>query len=118
MQAQRRAAKRWKAKDESARNLLFCALSALFKLECCSNASNSMDDIDVAGFCTYKSISGLDCTIQGFVLQCFFTRSNYALYFAVLAPCGSPCLSNNVMAEIAKVSLEILINPWLIINQK
>lgn len=58
-------------KDETTRNLLFCALSTLFKLECCSNASNSMDDIDLAGFCTYESLSGLDCTIQGFVLQYF-----------------------------------------------
>lgn len=68
VQAQRRAAERWKDKDGSTRDLLFCALSALFKLECCSNASNSMDDLDFAGFCTYENLSGLDCTIQGFVL--------------------------------------------------
>lgn len=71
VQAQRRAAEKWKDKDETIRSLLFCALSALFKLECCSNASNSMDDIDLAGFCTYESLSGLDCKIQGFVLQYF-----------------------------------------------
>lgn len=69
MQAKRRAAEAWKDKDEATRNLLFSALSALFKVECCSNASNSMDDIDLTGFCTYENLKGLDCTIQGFVLR-------------------------------------------------
>uniref|UniRef100_A0A674PDE9 Peroxisomal N(1)-acetyl-spermine/spermidine oxidase-like n=1 Tax=Takifugu rubripes TaxID=31033 RepID=A0A674PDE9_TAKRU len=64
-EAKRRAAEAWKDKDEATRNLLFSALSALFKVECCSNASNSMDDIDLAGFCTYENLKGLDCTIQG-----------------------------------------------------
>lgn len=72
VQAQRRAAERWKDKDETTRKLLCCALSALFKLECCSSASNSMDDIDLRGFCTYESLSGRDCRIQGFVPHCFF----------------------------------------------
>lgn len=72
VQAQKRAAERWRDKDETTRKLLFCALSALFKLECCSNACNSMDDLDLVGFCTYENLSGLDCTIQGFVLQYFF----------------------------------------------
>lgn len=67
MQAQRHAAEKWKDMDETTRDLLFCALSALFKLECCSNASHSMNDIDLAGFCMYESLSGLDCSIQGFV---------------------------------------------------
>lgn len=118
MQAQRRAAERWKAKDETTRNLLFCALSALFKLECCSNASNSMDDIDVAGFCTYESLSGLDCTIQGFVLQYFFSAiiTCYTLLCSPLMGHRVYHSLNNVMAEIDTVSLEILINPG--INQK
>lgn len=109
MQAQRRAAERWKDKDESSRKLLFCALSALFKLECCSNASNSMDDIDVMGFCTYESLSGLDCSIQGFVLPYFASAMIRCHTFVV----GHRVYhsSTNVMADIATVSLEILINP-------
>lgn len=88
VQAQRRAAEKWKDKDETIRSLLFCALSALFKLECCSNASNSMDDIDLAGFCTYESLSGLDCKIQGFVLQYFLNVIFYVSYLAVLTRYG------------------------------
>lgn len=64
-EARRRAAESWKDKDETTRRLLLCAISATLKGECCSSATHTMDDIDLVGFCMYKSLSGLDCTLPG-----------------------------------------------------
>ncbi|GAA6213838.1 peroxisomal N(1)-acetyl-spermine/spermidine oxidase-like isoform X1 [Lates japonicus] len=61
-EARQRAAERWKDKDETTRELLQCAISTMLKVECCANATHTMDEIDLAGFCMYKSLAGLDCT--------------------------------------------------------
>ncbi|XP_018539713.1 peroxisomal N(1)-acetyl-spermine/spermidine oxidase isoform X2 [Lates calcarifer] len=61
-EARQRAAERWKDKDETTRQLLQCAISTMLKVECCANATHTMDKIDLAGFCMYKSLAGLDCT--------------------------------------------------------
>ncbi|XP_070696756.1 peroxisomal N(1)-acetyl-spermine/spermidine oxidase-like [Pempheris klunzingeri] len=64
-ETRRRAAERWKDEDKSTRQLLLCAVSALLKAECFASAAHTMDDIDMAGFCMYKGLTGLDCTIPG-----------------------------------------------------
>uniref|UniRef100_A0A3B4YAR9 Polyamine oxidase n=1 Tax=Seriola lalandi dorsalis TaxID=1841481 RepID=A0A3B4YAR9_SERLL len=61
-EARQRAAERWRDKEEATRELLLCAISTMLKVECCSSATHSMDEIDLGGFCMYKSLSGLDCT--------------------------------------------------------
>nr|XP_046258879.1 peroxisomal N(1)-acetyl-spermine/spermidine oxidase-like [Scatophagus argus] len=61
-EVRRRAAERWNNKSKSTRNLLLCAVSARLKEECCVSATHTMDDIDLLGFCMYRSLSGLDCT--------------------------------------------------------
>ncbi|XP_026209571.1 peroxisomal N(1)-acetyl-spermine/spermidine oxidase-like isoform X2 [Anabas testudineus] len=60
--ARQRAAKRWKGKDEATRKLLMCAVSTMLKVECCSSATHSMDELDLAGFSMYEDLKGLDCT--------------------------------------------------------
>lgn len=69
VQARRRAAERWKEKDKTTRELLLCAVSAMLKVECCSNAAHTLDEMDLLGFSMYEGLSGLDCTIPGFVLH-------------------------------------------------
>lgn len=71
MQAQLKTAERWNEKAKSTRELLTCAISAMLKVECCASATHTMDEIDPAGFCMYKGLSGLDCTFPRFVLQHF-----------------------------------------------
>ncbi|XP_028982701.1 peroxisomal N(1)-acetyl-spermine/spermidine oxidase-like [Betta splendens] len=56
------ATKKWKGKDESTRKLLLCAISSMMKFECCSSAVHSMDELDLAAYCMYKDLKGLDCT--------------------------------------------------------
>ncbi|XP_024153406.1 peroxisomal N(1)-acetyl-spermine/spermidine oxidase isoform X2 [Oryzias melastigma] len=60
-EARRRAEKMWKKEDKATKKLLFCALSALLKFECCGSAVHTMDDLDLNGFSTYESIPGVDC---------------------------------------------------------
>lgn len=67
VQARQRAAKRWKGKDEATRKLLMCAVSTMLKVECCSSATHSMDELDLAGFSMYEDLKGLDCTFPKFV---------------------------------------------------
>ncbi|XP_038152223.1 peroxisomal N(1)-acetyl-spermine/spermidine oxidase-like [Cyprinodon tularosa] len=61
-EVRRRAAKRWKDKDKSTRKLLLGAISTMLKEECCSSATNSMEELDLVGFSMYQSIKGVDCT--------------------------------------------------------
>lgn len=68
VQAQQRAAKKWKDRDKKTRELLLCAISTMLKEECCSSAAHSMDEIDLVGFSMYKGLPGLDCTLKGYVL--------------------------------------------------
>lgn len=68
LQARRRAEKVWKNEDKATRKLLFCALSALLKFECCGSAVHTMDDLDLNGFSTYESIPGVDCMFPRFVV--------------------------------------------------
>lgn len=69
VQARERAAQRWKDKDKTTRQLLLCAISAMLKVECCSSAIHTMDEMDPVGFCMYKSLTGVDCTFPGSVLH-------------------------------------------------
>lgn len=67
-QARRRGAEKWKEKDKATRDLLLCGVSAMVKLECCSTAAHTLDEVDLIGYSMYHGLGGLDCTIQGFVL--------------------------------------------------
>ncbi|XP_042372914.1 peroxisomal N(1)-acetyl-spermine/spermidine oxidase-like, partial [Plectropomus leopardus] len=77
-EARQRAAERWADKDKSTRDLLLCAISAMLKFECCSSATATMDEVDMAGYNTYKALAGLDCTL----------------------PSGFEGVINNLMSEI------------------
>lgn len=68
-QARRRVAEKWKEKDKATRDLLLCAVSTIVKLECCASAAHTLDEVDLIGYSMYRVLSGLDCTIQGFVLH-------------------------------------------------
>ncbi|XP_068579345.1 peroxisomal N(1)-acetyl-spermine/spermidine oxidase-like [Cebidichthys violaceus] len=64
-EARQRAAERWKDEDKSTRELLLCAISSMLKVECCTNAISTMDEMDLVGFNIYKGLPGLDCTLPG-----------------------------------------------------
>ncbi|XP_041645529.1 peroxisomal N(1)-acetyl-spermine/spermidine oxidase-like isoform X1 [Cheilinus undulatus] len=64
-EARKRAAERWKHKDKTTQKLLLCAISAMVKGECTSNATTTMENIDIEGYCIYKPLPGLDCTFPG-----------------------------------------------------
>lgn len=67
VQVEQRAAEEWKDIDESAKSLLLCMISTLFKLECGINGAHSMDEVGLGAYGQYKSLPGLDCTFPGFV---------------------------------------------------
>lgn len=69
VQAQQRAAEKWKDKDKNTQELLLCGLSAKLKDEVCASATHTMDEVDLAGFSMFEGLSGLDCNLPGFVLQ-------------------------------------------------
>lgn len=73
VQAQRRAAQRWKDDSKTPRKLLLCGVNALLKTECFTNGTHTLDEVDLIGFSIYKGLKGLDCTIPGFV---FHNHSN------------------------------------------
>ncbi|XP_020498583.2 peroxisomal N(1)-acetyl-spermine/spermidine oxidase [Labrus bergylta] len=64
-EAHKRAAERWRDKDITTQEQLLCAVSAMLKGECCASATHTMENIDLMGFCMYKSLPGLDCTFPG-----------------------------------------------------
>lgn len=39
----------------------------MLKVECCSSATHSMDELDLVGFSMYEDLKGLDCTFPEFV---------------------------------------------------
>lgn len=67
VQVEQRAAEEWKDIDKSAKSLLLCMISTLFKLECGINGAHSMDEVGLGAYGQYKSLPGLDCTFPGFV---------------------------------------------------
>lgn len=69
VQTRRRAAERWAEGGRIPRKLLLCGVSTLLKMECFTNAAHTLDELDLPGFCIYKSLKGLDCELVGFVFH-------------------------------------------------
>ncbi|KAK9401599.1 peroxisomal N1-acetyl-spermine/spermidine oxidase [Crotalus adamanteus] len=49
-------------KEEETRHLKLALLSAYFKMECCVNATDSLDELALGPFGEYLMLPGLDCT--------------------------------------------------------